>query len=69
MKLKIGKLQIATHTLDSNSHGPNFTTLTSTVSIVPLGRQAGKIYGWRFYIYWKDGSNWAIDFTYARKSR
>lgn len=70
MKLKLGRLVIKTLTLDSNSHGRGFTTLKSTVRKYPLQHLGvlGRIYGWRFYIYWKDGSNWSIDFIYDRRS-
>ena len=58
---KVGKLT-------GNSHGPNFTTLRSTWQIVPLGRRDGTErrtrWGWRFYIYWKDGSCIYFDWYY-----
>jgi len=64
----MGKFIISRGKSDTNAHGPKFTALQSTWQIVRLGLPYGiekrNLWGWRLWIYWKDGSTMHFDLAY-----
>lgn len=64
LRLRIGqRLHVSTGTLDSNSHGPKFTTLRNTWQIVRMDSYAKT---WTLYVYRSDGRAHQLMLSFPR---
>lgn len=75
--MKFKRLTLRTYCGSINYHGERdhknqtYATKRNTVSLINLHRSnnaSNLYYGWRFYIYWRDGSYRCFDLMYDRRA-